>query len=97
LFTASLATAASTFTLGKELGIDPQRLGEILSDGTANSFALSTIAPMGGSREVLAGHADGLLRKDVGLIGDLAARAAAQRGPVVTAADATLALMAALR
>ncbi|MFI6310307.1 NAD(P)-dependent oxidoreductase [Nocardia fusca] len=96
LFTANLATAASTFTLGKELGIDPQRLGAILSDGTANSFALSTIAPLGGSLEVLAAHADGLLRKDVGLIGDLATRAAAQRGPVVTVAEAALALMSAL-
>ncbi|MFI5718989.1 NAD(P)-binding domain-containing protein [Nocardia sp. NPDC051750] len=72
------------------------RLAAILSDGTANSFALSTIAPLGGSLEVLAAHADGLLRKDVGLSGDLATRAAAQRGPVVTAAEATLALMSAL-
>jgi 3-hydroxyisobutyrate dehydrogenase len=72
------------------------RLAAILSDGTANSFALSTIAPLGGSLEVLAAHADSLPRKDVGLIGDLATRAAAQRGPVVTAAEATLALMSAL-
>ncbi|WP_216912242.1 NAD(P)-dependent oxidoreductase [Nocardia noduli] len=97
LFTANLATAATTFTLGKELGIDPQRLGEFLSEGTANSFALSTIAPLGGSLEVLAAHASGLLRKDVGLIGDLADRAAAQRGAVVTAAEATLELMESLR
>ncbi|WP_109524626.1 MULTISPECIES: NAD(P)-dependent oxidoreductase [Nocardia] len=97
LFTANLATAATTFTLGKQLGIDPQRLGEFLSEGTANSFALSTIAPLGGSLEILAAHASGLLRKDVGLIGDLADRAAAERGAVVTAAEATLDLMESLR
>ncbi|MFC3961900.1 NAD(P)-dependent oxidoreductase [Nocardia jiangsuensis] len=97
LFTAHLAAAASAFTLGEELGVDRARLGEVLTNGTANSFALSAIAPMNGSLEVLAAHAGDLLRKDVGLVGDLVGRAGAARGAVVEAAEAALTLMSAHR
>ncbi|MEU6642851.1 NAD(P)-dependent oxidoreductase [Saccharomonospora sp. NPDC046836] len=93
LFTANLATASSTLTLGQTLGIDAQRLGEVISHGTANSFALGRIASAGGSLDRIAAHAGSLLRKDVGLVAELATAAGAPSGPVLDAADATLALM----
>ncbi|WP_280364171.1 NAD-binding protein, partial [Nocardia abscessus] len=93
LFTANLATAASTLALGQELGISPDRLGEVISHGTANSFALGRIVSAGGTLDRLAAHAGDLLRKDVGLVAGLAEAAGIAPGIVLGAADATLALM----
>lgn len=93
LFTANLATAHSLLTLGEELGIDPGRLGAVITHGTANSFALGRIVAAGGTVEQLAAHAGELLHKDVRLVADLAAAAGSTPGIVLDAADATLALM----
>ncbi|WP_280342488.1 NAD(P)-dependent oxidoreductase [Nocardia abscessus] len=93
LFTANLATAASTLALGQGLGISPDRLGEVISHGTANSFALGRIVSAGGTLDRLAAHAGDLLRKDVGLVAGLADAAGIAPGIVLGAADATLALM----
>ncbi|MGV9675986.1 NAD(P)-dependent oxidoreductase [Nocardia sp. NPDC003482] len=93
LFTANIATAVSTLALGKELGIDPDRLGEVISHGTANSFALGRVVAGGGTVDRLAAHAGDLLRKDVGLIAELAGAAGVAPGIVLDAADATLAVM----
>ncbi|MFC8525791.1 NAD(P)-dependent oxidoreductase [Nocardia sp. NPDC057227] len=93
LFTANLATVATTFALAADLGVDPARLGGVLGGGTANSFALTAITGSGGTVDTIAAHAGDLLRKDVGLLRDLAERAGAESGAVVTAADAALTLM----
>lgn len=93
LFTANLATAANTLALGESLGVDPIRLGDVITHGTANSFALSRIVSAGGTLERIAQHAGTLLQKDVGLIAELATTADASTGVVLTAADATLELM----
>ncbi|MBF6170156.1 NAD(P)-dependent oxidoreductase [Nocardia blacklockiae] len=93
LFTANLSTAMSTLTLGKALGISPDRLGEVITHGTANSFALGRITAAGGTLDRLAQHAGDLLRKDVGLVARLAETAGVDPGIVLDAADATLALM----
>ncbi|WP_024804553.1 NAD(P)-dependent oxidoreductase [Nocardia sp. BMG51109] len=93
LFTANLATAQSTLALGEALGVSPDRLGEVISNGTANSFALGRITSAGGTLDRLALHAGDLLRKDVGLIADLATAADVRPGIVLGAADATLDLM----
>ncbi|KAA9155372.1 NAD(P)-dependent oxidoreductase [Amycolatopsis acidicola] len=92
LFTANLATSMSTLGLGEALGVDPQRLGEVITHGTANSFALGRVVDGGGSLERLAAHAAGLLRKDVGLVAELAGDAA-EDSTVVTSADAALRMM----
>lgn len=97
LFTANLATAASTLALGHELHIDPHRLVEVVSHGTANSFALGRISSAGGTLERIATHAGGLLRKDVDLITDLAGAANAQPSTVLAAASDALTLMNAPR
>ncbi|PXY33274.1 6-phosphogluconate dehydrogenase [Prauserella coralliicola] len=93
LFTANLATASSTLALGQAFGVDPRRLGEVVSHGTANSFALGRIIAAGGTLDRIAAHAGALLRKDVGLVADLASADGATPGVVLDAADAALAEM----
>ncbi|MEZ0383304.1 NAD(P)-dependent oxidoreductase [Mycobacterium sp. pW045] len=93
LFTANLGTAATALALGEQLGVATDRLAEVVSRGSANSFALNSIRGSGGTLDRLAGLAGALLRKDVRLVADLAQHAAATPGAVLEAADAALALM----
>ncbi|MEB3019544.1 NAD(P)-dependent oxidoreductase [[Mycobacterium] crassicus] len=93
LFTANLATAATALALGEQLGVSTDRLAEVATRGSANSFALNSIRGSGGTLDRLAGLAGALLQKDVRLVADLAQRAAAAPGAVLDAADAALALM----
>jgi 3-hydroxyisobutyrate dehydrogenase len=93
LFTAHLATAASTLTLGQALGVDPRRLADVMSHGSANSFALGAIGGAGGTLDLIAAHAGPLLQKDVRLLAGLADAAQAPAGAVMAAAGAALALM----
>lgn len=92
LFTANLGTAATALSLASALGVAPDRLTEVVSRSSGNSFALNALGGIGGL-ERLAGVAGGLLQKDVRLIVDLAGQAGASGGTVLDAADATLALM----
>jgi 3-hydroxyisobutyrate dehydrogenase len=93
LFTANLGTAATTLSLGKTLGVSPDRLTEVISRGSGNSFALNALGGDTDGLGRLAGLAGALLQKDVRLVGDLADAAAIAGGAVFDAADATLALM----
>jgi 3-hydroxyisobutyrate dehydrogenase-like beta-hydroxyacid dehydrogenase len=92
LFTANLGTAATALSLGKALGIAPDRLTEVVSRSSGNSFALNVI---GGDEGLdrLAGLAGTLLQKDVRLVVDLADQTETRAGAVLDAADAALALM----
>ena len=92
LFTANLGTAATALSLASALGISPDRLTEVVSRSSGNSFALNALGGIGGL-EQLAGYAGGLLQKDVRLVVDLAEAAAARAGAVLDAADAALAMM----
>jgi 3-hydroxyisobutyrate dehydrogenase len=92
MFTANLGTAATTLALGQALGVTPDRLAEVISGSSGNSFALTGITGAGGL-DRLAGLAGSLLQKDVRLVVDLANRGAASPGVVLDAADAALALM----
>ncbi|MGB8389104.1 NAD-binding protein, partial [Mycobacterium sp.] len=83
---------ATALSLASALGVDPDRLTEVVSRSSGNSFALNALGGIGGL-ERLAGVAGGLLQKDVRLLVDLADQAAAHAGAVLDAADATLALM----
>jgi 3-hydroxyisobutyrate dehydrogenase-like beta-hydroxyacid dehydrogenase len=91
LFTANLATAASTLALGQDLGVDQARLGEVIAHGSANSFALGRI--LAGTLARIGDHAGHTLRKDVHLLAELATGADADTGVALTAADATLGLI----
>ncbi len=70
----------------------PDRLFEVVSRSSGNSFALNAIGGSGGL-DRLAGLAGALLQKDVRLVVDLAEAAAARAGAVFDAADAALTLM----
>ena len=93
LFTANLATAASALALGQAFGIDPGRLADVMSHGSANSFALGAIGGAGGTLDRMAPVAGPLLQKDVRLIAQISADAGATPGVVLTAADDALGLM----
>ena len=93
LFTANLGTAATTLALGEALGVLPDRLTEVISRGSGNSFALNALGGDTGGLDRLAGLAGALLQKDVRLVADLAGAAAVVGGAVLDAADATLSLM----
>ena len=93
LFTANLGTAATALALGKQLGVSTDRLAEVVSRGSANSFALNSIRGSGGTLDRLAGLAGSLLQKDVRLVSDLAQRSGSDPGAVLEAADAALSLM----
>jgi len=90
LFTANLALAENTLALGAELGVDPARLGEVVSHGSANSFALGRVVSAGGSLDRIGGHAGALLNKDVSLVAGLAASAGASEGITFITADVSL-------
>jgi 3-hydroxyisobutyrate dehydrogenase len=97
-FTAHLGVAVSLLALGQSLGVDQLRLADVISHGSGNSFALERVASAGGTLARIGEHAGHLLRKDVQLIVDVAAAAAAEadreRGAtLLAAADAALALM----
>ena len=93
LFTAHLATAKTTLDLGNALGVAPQKLAEVIGRGSGNSFALTSVARFGGNLDILKQVASGLLHKDVSLIADIAAKAGAEPGAVLDAADAALVLL----
>jgi 3-hydroxyisobutyrate dehydrogenase len=93
LFTANLGTAATTLALGESLGVSPERLTEVMSRGSANSFALNVLGGDTAGLARLAGMAGALLRKDVRLLADVAGSATVDGWAVLDAADATLSLM----
>lgn len=59
--------------MGRTLGVDPQRLAEVISSGTGASFAMTIVGPHGGDLAVMATAVGPLLRKDVGILADLMA------------------------
>ncbi len=96
LFTAHLSVAASLLKLGGDLNVDTGRLAEVLGHGSGASFGLARVADAGGTLDRIGGHAGPLLAKDVRLtvaVAEAAGLADAVASPVVTAADAALALM----
>lgn len=93
LFTANLGTAASALSLGEALGVLPDRLTEVISRGSGNSFALNVLGGDTGGLDRLAGLAGALLQKDARLVADLADTATVPGGAVLDAADATLTVM----
>ena len=63
LFTANLGTAATALALGEALGVSPDRLTEVISRGSGNSFALNVLGGDTGGLARLAGLAGTLLQK----------------------------------
>ena len=90
LFTANLGSAMSTLELGESLGVDRNRLCEVLTGGSATSKALGSIAGFGGTLDQMASIAGALLQKDVRHAASIAESASAPTGVAFDAADAAL-------
>ncbi|RDH78420.1 NAD(P)-dependent oxidoreductase [Mycolicibacterium moriokaense] len=93
LFTANLGSAISTLQLGESLGLERNRLCEVLNSGSATSKALGSISVFGGTLDGLAPIAGALLQKDVRHAASIADAATAPKGAVFDAADAALSAM----
>lgn len=99
MFSANLGSAMSTLTLGEALGVPRDRMCQVLTQGSANSKALGSIAMFGGTLDNLAPIAGGLLQKDCRHAESLAKADAVDiapgtiEGAVFSAADAALTLM----
>ena len=93
LFTANLGSAVSTLEFGESLGIDRNRLSEVLNSGSATSMALGSVAAFGGTLERLAPIAGALLQKDVRHAASIADAASVSPTAVFDAADAALRAM----
>jgi 3-hydroxyisobutyrate dehydrogenase len=89
-FTAQLGIVDSLLGLGRALGVDPGRLGEVVLHGSGRSFALERVASSGGTLDRISGHAGHLLDKDVRLVIDLVNAADASTTNGATAAGDTL-------
>jgi len=92
LFTANLGVAASLFALGEALGVASDRLTEVISGGSANSFALTSMGG-DGNLDRLATLAGSLLQKDVRLAAALAGQGDGEIEAVFQGADAALVRM----
>ena len=91
LMTANLGTAAATYALGNQLGVDLSALADVFTHGTGRSFSASGPLPRAGFQlPVMGQHAGPLLQKDVRLLVELASAAGAETGAVLPAADAAL-------
>ena len=95
LFTAQIAVALETFSLADQLGVDRAALAQVLAHGSGGSRAAAILArtdfDLSGIRQV----ASSLLRKDVGLMLDVArARGAAEPTALVGLANTALATLA---
>src|ERR1700739_4220867 len=70
LFTANLGTAATALSLADALGVAPDRLTEVVSRGSGNSFALNALAGDAGGLDRLGGLAGAPLPQNGRLVGD---------------------------
>jgi 3-hydroxyisobutyrate dehydrogenase-like beta-hydroxyacid dehydrogenase len=92
VFSAHLALAEDAARLAEGFGLDPRRLGDVLQHGSAASAAGSVHTRQGPGfpmRDI----AGPLLRKDIGIVADLAAARGAPVGALVEVADRVLGFM----
>jgi len=95
LFTAQVGVALDTFSFADELGVDRSALAQVLANGSGGSRAATILAftdfDLSGIRQVAAS----LLRKDVGLMLDVArGKGAAEPTSLVELAERTLVTLA---
>jgi 3-hydroxyisobutyrate dehydrogenase len=92
VFSAHLALAEDAVALARGLGLDPVGLLDVLQHGSGASFAASVVARQG-SVQPMRDIAGPLLRKDIGIVAELASAQGAPVGALVEVADRVLALM----
>ena len=92
MMTAQLGLACDAFALGEKFGVKHAALAEVLTSSSGNSFALGAYARMGGIEPMKAVAAP-LLRKDLGILDELARERNADPGAIVDTADRALAVL----
>lgn len=93
MFTANLATAADLMAVGRDLGVDPARLSEVVARGSGASFAMNILGYKAGDLAQMADTAGPLLHKDVSILAEVLKGRHPAIGPVWDAADAALRTM----
>lgn len=94
VFTAHVGAAVDTFAFADGLGMDRDALARVLAHGSGGSRAATIVAAMGFDTTGLAATAAGLLRKDVGIMLEVArARGAAAPDALVGLATHALDLL----
>jgi 3-hydroxyisobutyrate dehydrogenase len=93
VFTAQISMAIETFDFAAQIGVDGENLAQVLAHGSGGSRAVGILAASGFNLTGLRGAA-GLLRKDVGIVLDIArANGASEPAGVFGLARKTLATL----
>jgi 3-hydroxyisobutyrate dehydrogenase len=93
MLAANMGVAESAFALAKSLNIDLAQLSVLLSRGSGRSYGAALLRGPDFDLAASASKAGPLLRKDVGLLVDLARSAGVEPGAVLDAADRALSSM----
>lgn len=94
MMAANIGLGNDALNLGEGFGLDRQQLANVLSLGSARTYALSVIAGIGGTVVPIQSTAGALLRKDVDLVEAAANRAGVDTGALIHAADVGLVALA---
>lgn len=88
LLTANMGVAESAFAIAKQIGVDPESLKVVLSNGSGRSFGVNMVGGDNWDLAPAAAHAGPLLQKDTRLLIALAEGAGA--GVALAAAESAL-------
>ena len=89
VMTAEAGLVFDAFALGQAYGVDPDQLGEVMSHGSAASFALDVYRGLGSS-ELFSIRAYPTLHKDVALVAEIAVGTPVQDGMLVSGAKSAI-------
>lgn len=90
LLTANMGVAQSAFAIAKHIGVDPESLKLVLSNGSGRSFGVNMVGGAGWDLKPSAAVAGPLLQKDTRLMVALAETADADPGVALAAAQSAL-------
>ncbi len=90
LLTANMGVAASAFAIAKQVGVDPENLKLVLTNGSGRSFGVNMVGGEDWDLKPSAPHAGPLLVKDTRLLVALAEAAGADPGVALAAAESAL-------
>jgi 3-hydroxyisobutyrate dehydrogenase len=90
LLTANMGVAESAFAIAKQVGVDPESLKLVLTNGSGRSFGVNMVGGDDWDLSGAAGTAGPLLQKDTRLMVALAEAAGAEVGVALAAAESAL-------
>lgn len=93
LLTANMGVAQSAFAIAQQVGVDPESLKLVLTNGSGRSFGVNMVGGDDWDLKPAAQHAGPLLQKDTRLMVALAASTGADGGVALAAAQSALANM----